>query len=256
MNDCHIVREPIPAELHWPAICPIVPGVWVYTWLWQPPSSQSLCKKGHYLQCSFGFLTCFPSSSTYRGYYILWHHYRGYSFVPSMVNQPMTHICVMSSHKPIRIYMGGLILGVNTLYMLLCFFKLFPMLGKGLNWPWGLLYSDLQTDSRHHVRQFDIPCTWLNLNYLEVNITIRWSGTTMNGWLELFHETLNVCRLVSITLLTYVFVCAQNITIYPTAWDLLHWKCMELQCNMGPYWTVRIALFLRVWIFHVNTCLV
>ncbi len=46
--------------------------------------------------------------------------------------QPMTHICVMSSHKPIRIYMGGLILGVNTLYRLICFFKLFPMVGKGL----------------------------------------------------------------------------------------------------------------------------
>ncbi len=42
----------------------------------------------------------------------------------------MTHICVMSSHKPIRIYMGGLILGINTLYRLLCFFKLFPMVGK------------------------------------------------------------------------------------------------------------------------------
>ncbi len=45
----------------------------------------------------------------------------------------MTHICVMSSHKPIRIYMGGLILGVNTLYRLCCFFKLFPMVGKGLS---------------------------------------------------------------------------------------------------------------------------
>ncbi len=44
----------------------------------------------------------------------------------------MTHICVMSSHKPIRIYMGVLILGVNTLYSLFCFFKLFPMIGKGL----------------------------------------------------------------------------------------------------------------------------
>ncbi len=43
-----------------------------------------------------------------------------------------THICVMSSHKPIRIYMGDLILGVNTLYRLFCFFKLFPMVGKGL----------------------------------------------------------------------------------------------------------------------------
>ncbi len=44
----------------------------------------------------------------------------------------MTHICVMSSHKPIRIYVGGLILGVNTLYRLFCFFKPFPMVGKGL----------------------------------------------------------------------------------------------------------------------------
>ncbi len=29
--------------------------------------------------------------------------------------------------------MGDLILGVNTLYRLFCFFKLFPMVGKGLN---------------------------------------------------------------------------------------------------------------------------
>jgi len=45
--------------------------------------------------------------------------------------QPRTHICVMSSHKPIWIYMGGLILGVNTLYRVFCFFKLFLMVGKG-----------------------------------------------------------------------------------------------------------------------------
>ncbi len=46
--------------------------------------------------------------------------------------QPMTHICVISSDKPIRMYIGVLILGVNTLYRLFCFFKLFPMVGKGL----------------------------------------------------------------------------------------------------------------------------
>ncbi len=45
---------------------------------------------------------------------------------------PYTGVCIMSSHKPIRIYMGGLMLGVNTLYRLFCFFKLFPMVGKGL----------------------------------------------------------------------------------------------------------------------------
>ncbi len=46
----------------------------------------------------------------------------------------MTHIYVMSSHKPapIRIYTGVLILGVNTLYRFFCFFKLFAMVSKGL----------------------------------------------------------------------------------------------------------------------------
>ncbi len=38
----------------------------------------------------------------------------------------------MSSHMPIKFFMGGLILGVNTSYRLFCFFKLFPMVGKGL----------------------------------------------------------------------------------------------------------------------------
>ncbi len=51
---------------------------------------------------------------------------------PLTLYQPMTHICVMSSHRPIRIYMGGLILDVNALYRFFCFFKLFPMVGKGL----------------------------------------------------------------------------------------------------------------------------
>ncbi len=44
----------------------------------------------------------------------------------------MTRISVMSSHVLIRIYMGGLILGANTLYRFFYFFKLFPMVGKGL----------------------------------------------------------------------------------------------------------------------------
>jgi len=37
-----------------------------------------------------------------------------------------------NAHKLIRIYMGGLILGVNTLYMLSCFLKQFALVGKGL----------------------------------------------------------------------------------------------------------------------------
>jgi len=42
------------------------------------------------------------------------------------------HISVMRFHKPIAIYMGALILGINTLYILFCFFKLFLIVGKGL----------------------------------------------------------------------------------------------------------------------------
>ncbi len=56
----------------------------------------------------------------------------------------MTDICVMSSHKPIRIYMWVLILDVNTLYRLFCFFKLFPMVGKGLRNRLGLVTEDMQ----------------------------------------------------------------------------------------------------------------
>jgi len=37
-----------------------------------------------------------------------------------------------NAHKLIRIYMGGLLLGVNTLYMISCFLRLFALLGKGL----------------------------------------------------------------------------------------------------------------------------
>ena len=37
-----------------------------------------------------------------------------------------------NTHKPIRIYIGGLILGVNTLYMLSGFFKLFAVVGNEL----------------------------------------------------------------------------------------------------------------------------
>ncbi len=57
--------------------------------------------------------------------------------------QPMTHIRVMSSHKPIRIYMECLILGVNTLYRLFCFSKLFAMVGKGLT-------TELHPGNVHH----------------------------------------------------------------------------------------------------------
>ena len=47
--------------------------------------------------------------------------------------QPMTVKAVMSSHKPIRIYMGALILGI----ILFCFLKLFLMVSKELVYMGG-----------------------------------------------------------------------------------------------------------------------
>ena len=38
-----------------------------------------------------------------------------------------------NAQKLIRIYMGGLIVGVNTLYTLSCFLKQFGLVGKGLS---------------------------------------------------------------------------------------------------------------------------
>ncbi len=42
-----------------------------------------------------------------------------YPYTPYSPNVPR------DTHKPIRIYMGGLILVVNTLYRVFCFFQLF-----------------------------------------------------------------------------------------------------------------------------------
>ncbi len=51
------------------------------------------------------------------------------AFNPLPINDAYMH---HEPHKPRRIYMGGLILGINTLYRLFCFLKQFPMVGKGL----------------------------------------------------------------------------------------------------------------------------
>ncbi len=52
---------------------------------------------------------------------------------PISVNTLPTNdaLCVMSSHKPKIIYMGGLILGINTLYRLFCFLSCFLWSVKG-----------------------------------------------------------------------------------------------------------------------------
>ena len=52
----------------------------------------------------------------------LWVWRRGQVFIILTLYQPMTHICVMSSHM-------NLYGGFNTLYRLFCFFKLFLMVG-------------------------------------------------------------------------------------------------------------------------------
>ena len=45
------------------------------------------------------------------------------------------------THKAIRIYIGGLILGVNTLYMLFCFFKLLAVVGNELIYQYNVNIS-------------------------------------------------------------------------------------------------------------------
>ena len=47
-----------------------------------------------------------------------------------------------NAHKLIRIYMGSLIVGVNTLYTLSCFLKQFTLVCKGLTTD---SYSDIET---------------------------------------------------------------------------------------------------------------
>ncbi len=63
-------------------------------------------------------------------------------------------------YTPIRIYMGGLILGVNTLYRLFCFFKLFPMVGKGLNYfliEWNPVYRNSTTVQCNYASTLPVP---------------------------------------------------------------------------------------------------
>ncbi len=49
--------------------------------------------------------------------------------------------------------MEGLILGVNTLYRLFCFFKLFPMVGKGLTHFTN--HSNRRKEAEDHVRSIN-----------------------------------------------------------------------------------------------------
>ncbi len=108
----------------------------------------------------------------------------------------MTHICVMSSHKPIRIYMGGLILGANTLYRLFCFFKLFPKVGKGLHTTRGCttlpevvphyqrLYHTTRGCTTWHERgSCTCRCiTYLYLRLLVCAVHIPYSRTVWRGF--------------------------------------------------------------------------
>ncbi len=53
------------------------------------------------------------------------------TYLTAVINPLPTNDAYMRHELHKNLY-GGLILGVNTLYRLLCFFKLFPMVGKGL----------------------------------------------------------------------------------------------------------------------------
>ncbi len=100
----------------------------------------------------------------------------------------MMHICVMSSHKPVRIYMVGLILGINTLYRLFCVFKLFPMVDKGLT----LSFQSPDLTFPSHLLVLEKAKT----GYLLAYNGIQWSGfilvvmTLLMKCLKGWHSTL------------------------------------------------------------------
>ncbi len=68
--------------------------------------------------------------------------------------QSMTHICVMSSHKPIRIYMGGLILCTGFSASLSCF--LWSVKGKDLITFWICAMNGSMPRAQGHM--FESTC--------------------------------------------------------------------------------------------------
>jgi len=71
------------------------------------------------------------------------------------------HMSLENAHKLIRIYMGGLILGVDALYMLSCFLKQFALVGKRIkgfsNLPWhagGGSYWARAFNEYHELHQY------------------------------------------------------------------------------------------------------
>ncbi len=66
-----------------------------------------------------------------------------YSSLFCSLSTPIHLKVPMNPHKLMGIYMEGLILGVNTMYMLFCFFKLFPIGCIGLRLVLSLLSGSL-----------------------------------------------------------------------------------------------------------------
>ncbi len=111
----------------------------------------------------------------------------------------MTHICVMSSHKPIKIYMGGLIPGVNTLYRLFCYFKLFPMVGKGLM-PFnaGMYYIPLTKKlSLPGLKRVDRSIVWSTFIEYSVTTVKDLASSVMAFSLQMLHCRAAVYGLVT-----------------------------------------------------------
>ena len=64
-----------------------------------------------------------------------------------------------NAQKLIRIYMGGLIVGVNTLYMLSCFLKQFGLVGKWLSKEHhnGSNWGEVKLQGLYHFSHFLVP---------------------------------------------------------------------------------------------------
>ncbi len=153
----------------------------------------------------------------YMGVFILWTGFSACLYI----YQPMTQICVMSSHKHIIIYMRGLILRINTLYRLFCFFKLLPMVGKGLfGRAWATL-DDVYWKACLSVAWLGMSKSWAwyecKVNWVEVQ---GWSGEErVKFWLA----TPYIYPYAQVRFTTtLIFVHAQwHVTTYKRRWQVL-----------------------------------
>ena len=72
--------------------------------------------------------------------------------------------------------MGGLILGVNTLYMLFCFFKLLALVGKGL--------IDIEVMSMQWIKAVNLLTSVKECMEMYVHINLQWPNINCVSYID------------------------------------------------------------------------